>query len=95
MTAESLSAADSKRTAIVDLCDSWDIEVPEPDEIEFRQQSESKCLAEVPIQGEVLLDEILDTQGRLLGIKDGVGVELAGFKDTGLLLSLTVPGENS
>jgi hypothetical protein len=79
---------DALRAATTDICESWDIDIHDPDDIEITQVGDGEYEALVPISGRVLLDDLLDTQGRLLGIKNDVAVELDGFQDDRLLLGL-------
>lgn len=76
------------RAATVEICATWDIDIPDANSIEIAQVRESDYEALVPISGRILLDNLLDTQGPLLGIKNDIAVELDGFQNDRLLLSL-------
>jgi hypothetical protein len=78
------------RTATTTICSSWDIEIRNTDDIQLTQTGENEYEALVPISGRVLLDNLLDSQGKLLGIKNGIAAELEGFQDDRLLLTLDI-----
>lgn len=82
------SLQDALRTATVEICATWDIDIPDEEGIELQRVNDHEYEALVPISGRVLLDTLLDAQGTLLGIRDGIAAELEGFQDNRLLLVL-------
>ncbi|QLH82248.1 hypothetical protein [Halosimplex pelagicum] len=79
---------DALRAATTEICATWDIEIHDTDDIEITQVSDDEYEALVPISGRVLLEDLLDDQGTLLGIKNDIAAELEGFQDDRLLLTL-------
>lgn len=78
---------DELQAVTTEVCATWDIDVHDPEDIRITE-ADDEYEALVPISGRVLLDDLLDTQGRLLGIKNSIAVELDGFQDDRLLLTL-------
>lgn len=79
---------DELREATIEICASWDISIHDTIDIEITYVDDGEYEALVPISGRVLLDDLLDSQGRLLGIRNDIAVELEGFQDDRLLLAL-------
>lgn len=79
---------DALRAATIEICATWDIDIHDSDDIKITQTDDNEYEALVPISGRVLLDDLLETQGSLLGIKNDIAVELDGFQDDRLLLTL-------
>lgn len=79
---------DELREATIAICESWDIGIHDTIDIEITYVDDDEYEALVPVSGRVLLDDLLDSQGRLLGIKNDIAVELDGFENDRLLLAL-------
>lgn len=82
---------DSLKTAIIRACDSNDIALLDADDIEITQMgSKDAYEAKITVVGRVLYDELTESQGTLLYMKDDIEVSLKGMASNRLLLEVTL-----
>lgn len=77
--------------AVRQACASFDITIRGgPSAVETTSTGAETYKATVPIEGQVLLEDVLDDQGPLMYLNDGIEVQWKGVTDDGLLLAVDV-----
>lgn len=86
------SHRDQVKEAVHNACDSYDLEVA--GDLDMAQTASIADTIEyrvsLPVSGTVLLNDVLENQGALMYSKENVEVELKGFTDNLLVLTVRI-----